>query len=298
MTWLLRIRACLQYAVVFGVVGGVGRQSVTAAEPVIKGVARAIEATGKIIGAAKAVERVVPNLGFYDSGACLFGTTLQPQEVRPITCFFEAGTDYLLFGGGDNNARDVDILVFDDNGERVKSDMAADDHPVVHFNPDRSGNYTVQLKLFRAKAPGQDCYCVLVMMEAGGWSVPVDNLATSLANFVKLSIAVDLMETQEVALTPKGWSLHGGIQRPGTATTLEGFQLEPGRHIYISAGDSHVGDLDNEVLAGSVRIGSDTGPDAIPTSQFSTHGERLTMKTSLLRATGPAFIVSGVLHVR
>jgi hypothetical protein len=56
-----------------------------------------------------------------------------------------SGVDYVLFGACDNDCTDVDLIVYDQNGQLVKRDILADDKPVVMFTAARSAKYRVEV---------------------------------------------------------------------------------------------------------------------------------------------------------
>lgn len=55
------------------------------------------------------------------------------------------GTDYVLFGACDNDCTDLDLLIYDADGDLVRRDVAADDRPVVVFSASKSGKYKIKV---------------------------------------------------------------------------------------------------------------------------------------------------------
>lgn len=55
------------------------------------------------------------------------------------------GNQYVLFGACDNDCRDVDLKIFDTNGNVLLQDVAVDDTPVLTFTANSSGKYRVEV---------------------------------------------------------------------------------------------------------------------------------------------------------
>jgi len=56
----------------------------------------------------------------------------------------EGGHSYALIGVCDNDCSDLDMRVYDRDGDEVGSDTQADDTPVVTVTPRRTATYTVR----------------------------------------------------------------------------------------------------------------------------------------------------------
>ncbi len=65
------------------------------------------------------------------------------------------GTEYVLFGACDNDCTDLDLLIYDSDGDLVRRDVEADDRPVLVFTPAKSGKY--KLKVVMAVCSNEPC---------------------------------------------------------------------------------------------------------------------------------------------
>lgn len=74
----------------------------------------------------------------------VFGS-LDDDEETSHEMTVNRGTDYVLFGACDNDCRDLDILVYDPDGDLVRRDVAADDNPVVVFTAAMAGKHRVKV---------------------------------------------------------------------------------------------------------------------------------------------------------
>jgi hypothetical protein len=84
-----------------------------------------------------------------ESGAwgLLFGWFAEGEE-KAFTFDVTAGKSYVVAGGGDNNAKDLDICVYDAKGSRVNCDEETDDVPLVLFDATMTGRYRAVLKAY------------------------------------------------------------------------------------------------------------------------------------------------------
>ena len=72
------------------------------------------------------------------------------------TFSLDGGTGYAITGACDEDCTDLDIVVEDANGNVVARDEADDDYPIVEFTANRSGSYTVNVKMYTCTE--EPCY--------------------------------------------------------------------------------------------------------------------------------------------
>jgi hypothetical protein len=66
------------------------------------------------------------------------------------------GTEYMIIAACDEDCSDVDIAVYDSDGDTVASDVSADDVPVVRVTPNRDGQYSIEIKMYECS--NEPCY--------------------------------------------------------------------------------------------------------------------------------------------
>lgn len=71
-----------------------------------------------------------------------------------IKTTLKANTQYVLVGGGCNDAYDVDIIVYDQNMNEVGRDTKVDAVPVVRITPKWSGTFYLKVKLANSTRNG------------------------------------------------------------------------------------------------------------------------------------------------
>ena len=62
-----------------------------------------------------------------------------------VTLNLRKGTSYAIVGVCDNDCRDIDIVLYDDNGNVVASDTKNDDTPVVTITPRWNAQFTIRV---------------------------------------------------------------------------------------------------------------------------------------------------------
>lgn len=87
-----------------------------------------------------------PSMGLLSTGA-----------EAPFTLLLEAGNDYNFTAVCDQDCNDVDLIIRDENGNEVESDIAPDDIPVISFSPEADGRYQVIVKIQNCNDPGGQC---------------------------------------------------------------------------------------------------------------------------------------------
>src|SRR5262245_61176169 len=99
--------------------------------------------------------RDVTDLGDYgyDSNVCILACFLTDGREITFNRPFDKGVNYLILGGGDKNASDIDIEIFDGN-RRVAGDDDEDASPTVKYRPTKSGVFRIKVTLQKTKGRG------------------------------------------------------------------------------------------------------------------------------------------------
>jgi hypothetical protein len=90
--------------------------------------------------------KIAPALGL--SGYSLthnpFIGSLGRGGQEDVTLTMRSGVTYAIVGVCDNDCQDLDLILYDDNGNRVASDVQRDDTPVVKVTPKLDGSIHTQ----------------------------------------------------------------------------------------------------------------------------------------------------------
>ena len=73
------------------------------------------------------------------------------------------GATYQIVGVCDTDCKDVDMEVFDGNGNSVGSDTLADDYPRVQLTPNSSGEFSV--KIWLHECSNEPCYAAMRVLK-------------------------------------------------------------------------------------------------------------------------------------
>jgi len=260
------------------------------------------QALGEMMGAVRAISNDT-NWGYDGSGVCLTGTLLSKGEAYALNRHFEAGERYAILASGDEDAKDVDVEILDNRGNRLARDNDADRAALAIFVPRTRGTYTIRMKLYDSH---RNAFCVFAVLRERGFDVPVTNLTAAAVTFIERCGAVHQLARKEgggaeFLARPNQAAVCGVILRGGNSTTLTNIDLGNTSSIILSAGDRQSNDVDLHLLDNQgLLIKEDVLPDNNPVITFRPNfGSRYQIKaTNASRGGNASLIMFGVLHVR
>jgi hypothetical protein len=238
----------------------------------------------------------------FDRDVCMCAGFVQVGKSVGFNRSFVAGSQYLLLGGGDDNARDIDLEVFDSSGEKIAADTDDDPAPVVRFTPKKSGTYSFRLTLHKAGNPKAGGFCAAVVLRKGGYGVPVVNLSKALGGLAARAESVDQKTKKKVYFHDgdNQWCLFGSVLPAGDSLSISGMRLPVGEYVAIGAGDTVGKDVDLYVLdsAGSVAA-KDEDDDPVPVVPFtvSKGGVKAGLKAKNVKSNGPSLTLFALLKI-
>lgn len=74
------------------------------------------------------------------------------QEAVTYRLTLYKGLNYVLLGCADGEGVDLDMRLYDDNGELVSNDKSPDAQPFVDVSPPKTGEYALQVLVYKASA--------------------------------------------------------------------------------------------------------------------------------------------------
>jgi len=92
----------------------------------------------------------------YGMSGDVFQGKLDSHESEYLTITLHPGTSYSFLGVCDEDCSDIDLRLFDPDGNEVDSDVGTDDWPIVKVTPSMSGKY--QVKVIMASCSSNPCY--------------------------------------------------------------------------------------------------------------------------------------------
>ena len=75
-----------------------------------------------------------------------------PQEAVTYRLTLYKGLNYVLIGCADGDGVDLDMRLFDEGGNLVSSDGSPDNQPFVDVSPEKTGEYALQVMVYRSDA--------------------------------------------------------------------------------------------------------------------------------------------------
>ena len=75
------------------------------------------------------------------------GTVLHDGETEEFELVLHAGAEYVIPGAGDSTTRDLDLEIYDENGNFIDGDDMLDALPFVVVEPAWSGTFTVRMTM-------------------------------------------------------------------------------------------------------------------------------------------------------
>ena len=92
----------------------------------------------------------------YTMSGDVYNGDLRDDYYQDLTIDLRSGTSYAFMGVCDQDCSDIDLRLFDPDGDEVASDLRADDWPIVTVTPSYSGRYTVRVVM--ASCSRNPCY--------------------------------------------------------------------------------------------------------------------------------------------
>jgi hypothetical protein len=225
-----------------------------------------VQAVGRVADAARNIEQKT-NYGFDVDHACLLGAYLQTGKSIDIVQSFKGGRQYVLIGGGSENAIDVDLGVLD-GGKVLASDTDDDPTPIVKFKPAKDGNYTIRLLLEKSKASGN--FVALAIMHEGGYTIPHKNIVASIGGAIRAAqLAAKKVSSKGGSLAfheGGNWSFYGTVLKPQEVSSFGGLKLTADPTIALAGADEDGTNIDlfiKDQGSGAV-VAKDVEPDATP----------------------------------
>jgi hypothetical protein len=253
------------------------------------------ESIAQILAAGKIIEQET-EFGFSDT--CFLGAYLREGNNSFMTTELQRGETYLFIGAGNQPARDVDIIIKDDDGDVVIKDTKIDAVAVVLFTPRITQRYTIYLRLYKANSP---CFCGMALLRKGGWRVPIRNLSLATNNVLRSCENIATQTEAKFLDEPGEWAMIGSILRDGDSSIFTDMRLGTGRRAITAGGDTQTRDIDLVVFEDLRQpriLDSDKESDSNPlvscrTSRLRRYG----VSVQNARSRGATMIMTALLDV-
>lgn len=81
---------------------------------------------------------------------------LNNHESESLTLGLRSGNDYAIVGVCDEDCSDIDLRLFDEDGDEIDADVETHDKPIVTVTPRESGKY--RIRVIMASCSTSPCY--------------------------------------------------------------------------------------------------------------------------------------------
>ncbi len=228
------------------------------------------QAINRVATAAREIEQKT-NFGFDKSHACLLGAFVTKGKHETMTQTFTGGKTYVLVGGGEDNATDVDIAILDSSGKVLASDTQDGAMPLVKFVPPSDASYEIRLGLAKSTANGS--FIAMAVMHEGGYAIPSARLTDAFQKVTAYGARASQKLSPGLVFHQQGnWSFFGTVLEQGQQSSFQGIDVAGKPSIVLAAGDSAASNLDLVALnPKGETVTSDTDADSNPVIQLSPH---------------------------
>lgn len=78
--------------------------------------------------------------------------TLSSRDLDTLTLTLYRGISYQIIGVCDSDCSDIDMFLYDDNGNMIDSDESSDDIPIVQVTPRWTATFEVELNMYQCSS--------------------------------------------------------------------------------------------------------------------------------------------------
>lgn len=104
------------------------------------------------------IARYLSNQGWDYRGRATGDYLSQGRRYFFRTTLFR-GNSYMIIAAGDSGVRDLDIQLYDENGNLIDDDDDNDSTPIVEVSPSWSGTFYVVVKMYRGSGYSNVAIC-------------------------------------------------------------------------------------------------------------------------------------------
>ncbi len=248
------------------------------------------EALTRVVTNAKKVNAKL-RYGFLEQG-CVFGVMMRPGGSTSESFILNAGQSYVFIGGGDNSARNVDVILRDSGGKVVGKDTERDASPFVLLKPKRTGRYTMSLR-FTSGRSGTS-FCAMTVLRKGGLDVPLDRLKQTVIKAALASaIIFRAVNGGRFNQDSNTWALYGAVLVPGQSIACDPKPLRSANRGFLGVGDDRIQDLDVLLLNRSGQtVASDTKNGAVGGLAYATRPGSYSVGLINNASNGPSLVMA------
>jgi hypothetical protein len=203
--------------------------------------------------------------GFDDKDNTVLAGFVTKERPQTITRVFEPGRPYAIFAAGATDSN-VDLHVYDANGQLVVADEAGDGQPAVVFEPKSKDPYRIELSVVNQAEE----FGALAVMVDGGVRIPSPILQKGFQRLLDSGAHAagkvkEMGHEAGVVFHENGWSVQGVVLYANEAIRRSGIALDPASAIFSAVSHDPTFNIDLEVIEKSTgQTWEDKEPDGNP----------------------------------
>ena len=89
--------------------------------------------------------------------------TIGEDDENSWTMYLSSSDEYVFGGFCDEDCDDLDLYLYDEDGNEIDNDTEEDDFPVITFSPRESGRYKIEVAMYSCSV--EPCYFGLSVLE-------------------------------------------------------------------------------------------------------------------------------------
>ncbi len=98
----------------------------------------------------------IANSRGFSSSHSRYNGSLRNNQQETVTLNLNAGTSYMMVAQCDNDCSDIDMWLYDENGNLIDSDVLVDDTPIVEVTPIRNARFSLRTRMISCSV--EPCY--------------------------------------------------------------------------------------------------------------------------------------------
>jgi len=92
----------------------------------------------------------------FSSSHSRYNGQLNNNREETVTLNLDAGTSYMMVAQCDRDCSDIDMWLYDENGNLIDSDVLVDDTPIVEVTPRRNARFSLRTRMITCSV--EPCY--------------------------------------------------------------------------------------------------------------------------------------------
>ncbi len=98
----------------------------------------------------------IANSRGFSSSHSRYNGQLNTNREDTVTLDLYAGTSYMMVAQCDRDCSDIDMWLYDENGNLIDSDVLVDDTPIVEVTPRRNARFSLRTRMITCSV--EPCY--------------------------------------------------------------------------------------------------------------------------------------------